>query len=120
MAFATTECLRRPRKIMPDSAFSLRIPDRREFLRGALAGTACCMFDGPVLADPGNVAGPGLHELARAKNLFFGCSIEGFRMADDPAYAGIVAHECGAATPEGALQWKALQPVPGPLTFSRM
>jgi len=41
-------------------------------------------------------------------------------MADDPDYAGIVAYECGAATPEGALQWKALQPAPGPLTFTRM
>jgi endo-1,4-beta-xylanase len=93
----------------------MRSLDRRRFLRGALAGAAVCALGRSAFADD-----PGLHELARAKNLFFGCSIEGFRMADDPAYARIVARECGAATPEGALQWKALQPRPGPITFTRM
>ena len=102
---------------MPDQLSAL---DRRRFLAGIAAGAASCALGGTALADPRDLVGPGLHELARAKNMFFGCSIEGFRMEGDPAYARIVAHECGVATPEGALQWKALQPTSGPMSFNRM
>src|SRR5690606_19771946 len=61
----------------------------------------------------------GLHAIAAERGLFFGSAIEGPRMAGDPPYAAIVAAECGAVTPEGALQWKALQPEPSSFAFAR-
>jgi len=98
---------------------------RRQFLIGAAAGAVGGMACGaraetPTAPDMASPVGPGLDAIARGKGLFFGSAVEGPRMAADPAYAAIVAHECGAMTPEGAMQWKAVQPEPDGYAFDRM
>jgi len=97
-----------------------RSATRRGLLKCALAvGAAACLGRAGQAA-AGVAQGPGLHSLAARKGLFFGCAIEGYRMAGDPDYGAIVARECGVATPEGAMQWKSLQPEPGAFDFERM
>lgn len=108
---------------MPDK--TSHAVSRRQFLAGVAAGAVAAMphvakADTSPTPDPAALVGPGLDAIARQKGLFFGSAIEGPRMAADAAYAAIVAYECGAMTPEGAMQWKAVQPQPDGYVFERM
>ena len=81
--------------------------------RAALAGTEA--DSEPFLLD-----GPGLDALARPQGLFFGTAMKVPYVADSPRYAAIVAGECGALTPEAAMQWKVVEAAPDTFSFDRM
>jgi endo-1,4-beta-xylanase len=93
---------------------------RRDVLGGlALAGLTGSAF--AASAEPAR--GESLNELARARGLRFGSAIAagpGGGSIDTPAYADLVAAECGLVVPEGEMKWRALQPEPGgPYRFER-
>lgn len=96
---------------------------RRELLGGlAVAGWAQ-----PRLGACAEPAGrETLSAIARARGLRFGSAIaagaDGAPLGgsiDTPAYADLVAAECGEVVPEGEMKWHVLQPEPGPYRFER-
>jgi len=91
--------------------------DRRHLLKGIAAGAAVGAV--PGWARAATPSGPGIDALANRRGLFFGSAIKHFYVDDDPQYAGIVAHECGAITTEAGMQWIVVQPDPQTFAFDR-
>jgi endo-1,4-beta-xylanase len=70
-----------------------------------------------ALAAGGWAIGDTLDGLARAKGLRFGTAV-GKASADDAAYRGLVARECGIIVPENALKLYAIKPDAGDMAFA--
>src|SRR5207237_828991 len=70
---------------------------------------------------------PSLNELARGRGMRFGSAIaagasDARRMGgsiDNPAYADVVAGECGLIVPENEMKWQTLRPDPASFDFQR-
>ena len=97
-------------------------PSRRGALAGGLA-LAAAPLAAPLAAWAQPAAGPptptpSLDAIARRRGLRFGACIsagspEGGSISN-PAYAAVVAGECGVVVAENSMKWQALQPTPGP------
>jgi endo-1,4-beta-xylanase len=83
--------------------------------RGALAAGLALLAGRPALAgDP-----EALKSAAAACGLLYGAAVEPEHLAQDPAYAQLVARHCAVLAPENALKWDALRPAPGVFAFAR-
>lgn len=79
----------------------------------ALAGAGCLA--------PGAMAQPaGLRRLTRARGLSFGTAVRHDLLANDPAYAALVAREAELLVPEWEAKWDALQPEEGRFEFTNL
>lgn len=91
-------------------------PDRRRFVAGVaglfgLAGVARAAT--PVRAPDL----PGLDAAARAKGLSFGTAVNITSLRTDPAYAPVLARECGILVPENEMKMEYVEPRPGEVTL---
>jgi endo-1,4-beta-xylanase len=59
----------------------------------------------------------GLRDLAAAKGLIYGCATSADRLSADPAFAQLVAEQCGLLVPENALNWKYVEARSGEFDF---
>jgi len=98
---------------------------RREVLKIA-TGLGAAAISGPwseLAADtigqrPTSLALPGsLRDTASARGLEFGAAIAWEELVDNPAYAKVVAQQCGILVPEVELKWNALRPTPQEFDF---
>ena len=94
--------------------------------RGALASLGALPLIagvGPVFAasEPA-VPSPSLNALAMRKKRRFGSCVNTGKGGGilNPAYAAIVAGECGVIVPENELKWQATRPAPDKFDFARM
>ncbi len=98
---------------------------RRQALAGAAGGLGIALA-GAAGADPAPPS-PSLQALARSKGMRFGSAIaagpQGSRpeggTIDNPAYAAVVARECGLLVPENEMKMQALRPDPATFDFRR-
>lgn len=60
---------------------------------------------------------PRLRDLARAKGLTFGSEVLHQELAGDPAYAALVADQCGSITPGWEAKWDHVEPRRGEFNF---
>jgi len=94
--------------------------------RGALAGLAAlplAAHAAPALAAPTPVVpAPSLNALAARHGRRFGSAINAGKGGGirNPAYAAVVAGECGVIVPENELKWQATRPAPDKFDFRRM
>ena len=93
--------------------------------RGALAGMAAAplvLGASSALAVAPAVPAPSLNTLAARKGRRFGSCINAGTGGGilNPAYAGIVANECGIVVPENEYKWQATRPAPDKFDFTRM
>ena len=87
------------------------------------AGLAVCS---PAAAELG-APGPSLNDLARKKGMRFGSAVASGASdvrrrggsIDNPAYAAVVADECGLLVPENEMKMQTLRPDPASFDFSR-
>jgi len=84
-------------------------------------------FGAPAWAQVPPIPRPSLNDLARAKRMRFGSAIaagasDARRMGgsiDNPAYAEVVAGECGLVVPENEMKWQTLRPDAASFDFRR-
>jgi endo-1,4-beta-xylanase len=94
--------------------------------RGTLAGLAALPLaarGAPLLAAAAPmIPSPSLNALAARKGRRFGSSINAGNGGGigNPAYAAVVAGECGVIVPENELKWQATRPAPDKFDFARM
>jgi endo-1,4-beta-xylanase len=62
----------------------------------------------------------GLRRLARRQGLSFGTAVRHNLLANDPAYAALVAREAELLVPEWEAKWDALQPEAGRFEFTNL
>ncbi|MGA2077573.1 MAG: endo-1,4-beta-xylanase [Terriglobia bacterium] len=98
---------------------------RREVLKMA-AGLGSAAISGPgseraagaTGQRPSSRALPGsLRDSASARGLQFGAAVPWQELVDNPAYAELVAQQCGILVPEVELKWNALRPTPEEFDF---
>ncbi|HTZ71587.1 MAG TPA: endo-1,4-beta-xylanase [Acetobacteraceae bacterium] len=78
---------------------------RREFLKAATSASATPTVDVP------------LRDLAAARHIRFGTEATWRDLAQDPAYARLVAHECAILTPGIEAKWPVVEPSEGEFQF---
>jgi len=90
--------------------------------RGALAGLAALPLAARAPAATPAVPSPSLNALAAREHRRFGSSINAGPGAGilNPAYAALVAAECGLVVPENELKWQATRPGPDTFDFAKM
>ena len=54
---------------------------------------------------------------AESRGLLYGCAVRASHLAQDPAFAQLVASECGMVVPENELKWEALRPSASSFSF---
>lgn len=94
--------------------------------RGALAGLAAMPLAADArlafAAEGPAVPAPSLNALAVRRGRRFGSCINAGKGGGvlNPAYAAIVAGECGVIVPENELKWQATRPAPDKFDFRKM
>lgn len=98
---------------------------RRSLLK-SLGGISAAAAFIPSIAKPlawglapqaGAAGAPSLGEDAAQKGILYGSSISKKHLADDPAYANLIAQQCKIVVPESEMKWKALRPAPDKFNF---
>ncbi|MGR6330368.1 endo-1,4-beta-xylanase [Sphingomonas sp. XXL09] len=93
--------------------------------REALGGAAALIAAGPAIATP--PAG-SLEQIAKGRGLRFGTAVawhtiqpEGAKgvKGGNPAYARLIADQCGVIVPENEMKWQWLRPTPTSFAFER-
>jgi endo-1,4-beta-xylanase len=69
---------------------------------------------GPVISP----AGPGLGAIAASHGRVYGAAVRSQMLTGDPAYAALVARECGLLMPDYETKWDVLQPTEGHFNFA--
>jgi endo-1,4-beta-xylanase len=98
--------------------------NRREFLRAAGLAAGAGLVSGRVAwprasgQGSGNVGGAAsLRAHGKAHGLFVGCAVSASPLADNPAYAALIAEQCSIVVAENAMKWGPLSPAPGKYDF---
>jgi endo-1,4-beta-xylanase len=81
-----------------------------------LGVTGLCVLDGK----PGSAAGEGLAGVAARGGRFFGSAVRSRELNDEPKLRDAVLRECSHVVPEFEMNWNALEPAYGQLSFERM
>ncbi len=97
---------------------------RRQFISALASVTAAGTLSGTLAsrAKLVDAAESSLRDLAAQKGLIYGCSaavdfvVPGLPKFD-PAFARLVAEQCGLLVPETALDWRYVEPSPGQFNF---
>jgi len=73
-----------------------------------------------LLAPAAMAQAPGLRRLTRARGVAFGAAVRHDLLANDPAYAALVAREAELLVPEWEAKWDAVQPEEGRFEFTNL
>lgn len=104
----------------------MRTSTRRRALASGLAAAGLAVSR-PAWAEAAATPRPSLNDLAQSRGLRFGSAIaagasDARRQGgsiDNPAYADVVAGECGLIVPENEMKWQTLRPDPASFDFRR-
>ena len=90
--------------------------------RNFVAGLSAAVAGGLVLSTSGTVerilaAESTLRDIAAQKGLLYGCATTQDHLMADPAFARLLAEQCGLLVPENALNWKYVEARQGQFDF---